>query len=170
MYNEKQTKNIITNESVANDLRVNKKSIVLFICLAFVYIIVVGTVFSIIYFLGLNGYDIGTIGHIIFFICLFICCLPVFVIVSLLCASVRGNKDFFVVTDEVVYKEEITYRRREALLVKKVVHVSKFGDVEVNPIWYQLTSKNDVYYMVVREKDLKCAIKCYPAKLYEYKK
>lgn len=169
MYNEKQTKNIITNESIANDLRTDKKSSVFLICLAFVYIIVLGIVFSIIYFFGLKGHDIGTVGHVIFFICMFVCLLPLFAIVFLLCGSGHGDKDFFVVTDEVVYKEEITYRYRGTILIKKVVHFRRFGDIKVNATWYQLASENDIYYMVVREKDSKCALKCYPAKLYEYK-
>ena len=100
---------------------------------------------------------------------MFICCLPLFFIISLIGGFGRGNQDIFVVTDEVVYKEEITYRLRGAILIKKVVHFSKFGDIEVNPTWYQLASENDVYYMIVREKDSKRALKCYPAKLYEYK-
>ncbi len=170
MYNEKQVKNIITKESIANDLRTeNKKSIVPLVGLGFVYIIVLGLVFSIIYFLGLKELDIGTVGHIIFFICMFICLFPLVAIISMMCGSGRSNKDFFVVTDEVVYKEEQAYTRRGGTRIKKVVHFSRFGDVEVNPTWYSLASKNDVYYMVVREKDSKCVLKCYPAKLYEYK-
>ena len=170
MYNEKQTKNIITKESIANDLCAeNKKGIVPLVCFALTYLMVLGIVFSIVYFLGLKGHNIGTVGHIIFFICMFICCLPLFFIISLIGGFGRGNQDIFVVTDEVVYKEEITYGRCGAILIKKVVHFSKFGDIEVNPTWYQLASENDVYYMIVREKDSKCALKCYPAKLYEYK-
>ena len=170
MYNEKQTKNIITKESIANDLRTeNKKNIVFLVRLVFIYIIILGIVFSITYFLGLKALDIGTIGHIIFFICMFICCLPLFAIICSMYSSRRDNKDFFVVTDEVVYKEEKDYRRRKVILIKKVVHFSRFGDIEVNSTWYRIASKNDVYYMVVGVKDSKRVLKCYPAKLYEYK-
>ena len=81
----------------------------------------------------------------------------------------QNNPDFCVITDEVVYKEEMTYRYHESILTKKVVHFSRCGDIEVNPTWYKLASKNDIYYMVVRDKDSKHVLKCYPAKLYEYK-
>ena len=174
MFNEKTTKNIITKETIANELKTkDKKSILPLIGLALVYIIVAGAVFSIIYFLGIKEVD-GTIGHVIFFVCLFVFLLPIFAFVSLICASMTGskgqnNKSFCVITDEVVYKEEITYLRRRTMLIKEVLHFSRCGDVEVNHTWYQLTSEKDVYYMVIREGDPRRVLRCYPAKLYEYK-
>ena len=67
-----------------------------------------------------------------------------------------------------LYKEEKTIRRRNSLLVKKVIHLCKCGEVEVNSTCYQITSENDVFYVVVSRREPKRTLKCYPAKLYEY--
>ncbi len=168
---EKETKNVITKETIAKDLQVEDKKRSRFLLIAtVVYIIVVSSVLLAVYFFGLKNNKIEVIGYVIFFACVFICLLPLFSLISLLIKCLKGqnNTNFFVITDEVVYKEEKTIRRRETMLIKKVIHLYKCGDIEVNSTWYQITAKKDVFHVVVRDRDSKIALKCYPAKLYEY--
>ena len=167
----KETKNVITKDTIAKDLQTeDKKGSGILLILALVYIVVVGIVLLAIYFFGLKGSEVGVIGYVIFFVCVFICLLPLLSIISVLITGGKGQKDsnFYVITDAVLYKEEKTVRRRNSYLVKKVIHLCKCGEVEVNSTCYQITSENDVFYVVVSRRDPKRTLKCYPAKLYEY--
>ena len=167
----KETKNVITKDTIAKDLQTeDKKGSGILLILALVYIVVVGIVLLAIYFFGLKGSEVGVIGYVIFFVCVFICLLPLLSIISVLITGGKGQKDsnFYVITDAVLYKEEKTIRRRNSLLVKKVIHLCKCGEVEVNSTCYQITSENDVFYVVVSRREPKRTLKCYPAKLYEY--
>ncbi|MBO5939021.1 MAG: hypothetical protein J6Q82_05935 [Clostridia bacterium] len=165
------TKNVITKETIAKDLQTeDKKSSRILLIVALVYMFVGSSVLLAVYFLGLKNSEIGAIGYVIFFACVFICLLPLLFFISLLIPRRNGqnNSNFFVITDEVVYKEEKTIRRRDTRLIKKVIHFYQCGEIEVNSTWYQITAERDVFYMVVRDRNSKSALKCYPAKLYEY--
>ena len=112
MYNEKQTKTIITKESIASELQARDKIRTLFLI---IYVLVMGAFFSAIYFLGIKSTNAQTI-HYVFFFCvlLFICLLPLCGFVFLKGDSLIGIKgknaqNFCVITDEVVYKNEKTY-------------------------------------------------------------
>ena len=167
----KETKNVITKETIAKDLQTeDKKSSRVLLIIALVYVVVVSSVLLTVYFLGLKNSEIGAIGYVIFFVCVFICLLPLFSFISLLIPGRNGqnNSNFFVITDEVVYKEEKTIQRRDTILIKKVIHFYRCGEIEVNSTWYQITAEKDIFYMVVRDQNSKSALKCYPAKLYEY--
>ena len=167
----KETKNVITKETIAKDLQTeDKKSSRVLLIIALVYAVVGSSVLLTVYFLGLKNSEIGAIGYVIFFVCVFICLLPLLSIISVLVTGGKGQKDsnFYVITDAVLYKEEKTIRRRNSLLVKKVIHLCKCGEVEVNSTCYQITSENDVFYVVVSRREPKRTLKCYPAKLYEY--
>jgi len=168
---EKGTKNVINKEIIAKELYdQDKKSSIVLSILAFVYAIVVIAVFLAVYFFGLKSNEIGAIGYIIFFACVFVCLLPVLSFIFLLIAGPKGQKsnNFVVITDEVVCKEEKTIRRQGTIIIKRVIHFYKCGEIEVNSTWYQITAEKDVFYMVVCDRDSKSAMKCYPAKLYEY--
>ena len=170
----KETKNVITKETIAKDLQTeDKKSSRVLLIIALVYVVVVSSVLLTVYFLGLKNSEIGAIGYVIFFVCVFICLLPLLSIISVLVTGAKGQKDsnFYVITDAVLYKEEKTkktIRRRHSFLVKKVIHLCKCGEVEVNSTCYQITSENDVFYVVVSRREPKLTLKCYPAKMYEY--
>ena len=168
---EKATKNIINKEIIAKELELqDKKSSIVLLIIAIVCMIVVSCVSLVVYFFGLRNSEIGTVGYVIFFACVFICIFPFFYLIFPLITCSKGQKadNFVVITDEVVYKEEKTIRRRDTYLIKKVIHFYKCGEIEVNSTWYQITDEKDIFYMVVRDRDSKNALKCYPAKLYEY--
>ena len=167
----KETKNVITKETIAKDLQTeDKKNSRILLILALIYTLVVSSVLLAVYFLGLKNSEIGVIGYVIFFACVFICLLPLFSFISLFTTGRKreNNANFFVITDEVVCKEEKTIKRRDAILIKKVIYFYRCGEIEVNSTWYRITSENDIFYMVVRDRDSKSALKCYPTKLYEY--
>ena len=168
---EKATKNIINKEIIVKELQEqNKKnSIVLFI-IAIVCVMAVSCMSLIVYFFGLRNSEIGTVGYVIFFACVFICIFPFLYLIFLLITGSKGQNanNFVVITDEVVYKEEKTIRRGDTYLIKKVIHFYKCGEIEVNSTCYQITGEKDIFYMVVRDRDSKSVLKCYPAKLYEY--
>ena len=167
----KETKNVITKETIAKDIQAeDKKSSRILLIIALVYVVVVSSVFWAIYFWGLKSSEVGVIGYVIFFAGVFICLFPLFSIIVALITGGKGPKDanFYVITDAVLYKEEKTIRRRNSLLVKKVIHLCKCGEVEVNSTCYQITAENDVFYVVVSRREPKRTLKCYPAKLYEY--
>ena len=167
----KETKNVITKETIANDLQIeDKKRFRVLLVIALAYVFVVSSVLLAVYFFGLKNNEIGVIGYVIFFACVFICLFPLLSFLSLLTVGRKSenNANFSVITDEVVYKEEKTISRRDRILVKKVIHLCKCGEVEVNATCYQITSENDVFYVVVSHREPKRTLKCYPAKLYEY--
>ncbi len=168
---QKETKNILTKEIIAGDMRTeDKKNKPALLCFSFVYTAILGIIFSLIYFVGLKNVDIGPVGHVVFFAFVLICCFPLFFALFTALSPARGHKGFFVVTDEVVYKEDMPFNRPgKKRSYRKFVHFAKFGDVEVSSTLFQLASKGDVYYMVVPERDSNHVLKCYPAKMYEYK-
>ncbi len=178
MYSKKTTKNVITKGTIANELlNKNKKSLRLFTILSLVFGAIVYIVFSSIYSFGLKNNDVHVLGYVVYFVCLLPCLLLLVFFVLSIPASIKrqkklNNGDFFVVTDRAIYKEEKTARRhngRRSHYIKKVVHFYKFGEIEMNSTWYELTSDNDEFYMVVFDPNSNIAQKYYPAKLYEYK-
>ena len=170
------TKNILTKETIANELQAKEtKSSFPLIALLLGIILIFGALLSCVYIFGIRGSGVGRTGTVIFFIFAFLFLLPVFrltylvVRASLARPKEKSDQDFFVITDEVIATEEITYSSHGAFMVKKVVHFSRFGEIEVKPTWYQLTAKNDTYYMIVRDANSKHPILYYPTKFYEYK-
>ena len=168
MASDKVTKTEITKATIASELHAeNKKSSLVFVLISIIYVVFIGIVFSAVYFFGLKNYEMGAIGYIIFFVCVFICLLPP--LIFILSVIGQKNSDFYVITDQVVYKEEKTVWKIRGPIVQKVVHFYRCGEVKMNSDWYQMTDENDVFYMVVRDRASKTALKYYPAKLYEYK-
>ena len=167
---EKVTKNIINKEIIVKELQEqNKKSSIVLFIIAIVCVMVVSCVSLIVYFFGLRNSEIGTVGYGIFFACVCICIFPFLHLIILLITGSKGQNanNFVVITDEVVYKEEKTIRRRNTYLIIKVIHFYKCGEIEVNSTLYQITGEKDIFYMVVRDRNSP-PLKCYPAKLYEY--
>ncbi|MBE6662637.1 MAG: hypothetical protein E7606_05070 [Ruminococcaceae bacterium] len=175
MYTEKQTKNILTKQTIAEELlREGKKSRLV----SFLYLILV-TFFGelvclLIYVSDLAGRERGAIHWILYFSLVIACMIPLLFVIFSIPAwrSMQKrlkNGDFFVITDTVVYKEEKTIRRRRSIRAVKILHFQSFGDIHVGSTYYPMTSSDDVFYMVVFSEDSKAPIKYYPAKLYEYK-
>ena len=170
---KKVSKNIINKDIIAKDLRdENKKGSFVSLCLAFIYLIVVGSTLSVIYFFGLKSNGIGELGYFIFFASVVICLLPLFFIISNLIQSIIGQNgsNLYVITDEVVYKEEKIVRKSgpDTLIEKKIIHFYKYGELEVNSTLYEITDNNDAFYIVLKDRESNRVLKCYPAKLYEY--
>ena len=168
----RETKNVITKESIAKELRAeNKKRFPVLLLFLLVYVLVASSVLLAIYFLGLKNTGAGVVGYVFFFICALICLLPLLSFLLSFIIRPKGLKstDFLVMTDEVAFKEEkpATIRGR-IVRMKKVLHFRTHEEMEVNSTWYQITSEKDVFYMVVRDQNSKSALRCYPAKLYEY--
>jgi len=78
-----------------------------------------------------------------------------------------GN--FSVLTDEVLYKQERTVVRHRKYITEKIFHFQKFGDIRIySNTYYQITSQNDKFYLVVYDPNSKIPQTYYPAKMYEY--
>ena len=177
MYREKQTKNIITKESIAQELlRERQHSLRLYILFSVALTVFVGLVFWAIYSFGMRGKSVSTIGYVIYVLTLLISLTPSALLLWPIPAIKKGqerlkNGAFLVVTDEAVYKAARTATRRGHNYEEKIVHFYKYGDVPMaGGTWYQLTDKGDVYYMVVYDENDIAPLAYYPAKLYEYKK
>ena len=79
----KETKNVITKETIAKDIQTeDKKSSLVLLFIALVYVVVVSSVLLTFYFLGVKNSEIGAIGYVIFFVCVFICLFPLFSMIS----------------------------------------------------------------------------------------
>ena len=175
MYTEKQTKNVITKQTIAEQLlRERKKSL-----LASLLFLIPLTVFGefvclLVYVFGHAGRDRSAVEWILYFALVAACLIPLFLVIVSLPGSRAEQKrlktgDFFVVEDVVVYKEEKTIPTRKIIRVEKTLHFQRFGDIHVGSTCYQMTSSDDVFYMVVFSKDATVPKKYYSAKLYEYK-
>ena len=175
MREVKVTKNIITKETIKSELLLkNNKSIrfhsICFIALTFF----VGIIFWAVYSFGLKNNEISALGWVVYFASMLICSFPSLFSMLLMSASLSERKSlkngkFFVVTDEVGYKEEKSITRGGHVYVEKTIHFQKYGDVCVDSTCYQITSNADIFYMVVYAQNPQTPQKYYPAKLYEYK-
>lgn len=175
MREEKATKNIITKETIGRDLlSQNQKTTRFYMILFVVLTVLTSVVFLIFYSLVLKSSDIGIAAWVIFFIAMLICFSPSFFCIlsvfrSLSERKILKNVAFFVVTDEVAYKEEKSVTRRGHVYIQKTIHFCKYGDVHVDATCYQLTSNGDMFYLVVYQRDPQTLRKYYPAKMYQYK-
>lgn len=179
MREEKVTKNIITKETIANDLlRENNKALVVFIIYFLSSTLIASILSSIFYSFILQSRAVGSLSHVIFAILELICFLPSIILALLIFSSIFQikkikNGNFVVVTDEVAYKWEKTefhrYGRRGPRIPRKTIHFRMYGDVHTDKSCYQIATSDDVFYIVVFSKPHGVPQKLYPAKLYEYK-
>lgn len=177
MHQEKQTKNVITKESIAQELLKDIRYILCFyIIAAIVMAAIVSILFLVAYTFGMKGRNIPVIGYVLFFLLIPVAYSPLLLLLRIVPDSLKKKKSllagaFFVDTDEVVYKMERTKRRppRGTPYEEKIVHFYKHGDVRMKGTWYQLAEKGDTFYMVLYEQDAAKPVAYYPTKLYEYK-
>ena len=118
MHKETTAKNIITKETIANDLfsKANK-SLLLYGLLFLALAIVVGGGFGLIYSFGMKSNAPGAFAWIIYFVSLLICLSPCFFCLLLAAGALSDRKKakngaFYVVSDRVRGKEEKEKRVR----------------------------------------------------------
>lgn len=176
MYEAETVKTVITRNTILKEaLEENRKHIIFSIVWALVFALGGLFVFLFLYFLAFKA-EMNAISWII----LIVCMLPSLILsaIFLLPTITNGSytrklkeSDLFVVTDEVGYKGTVLERRVRRVREYRIIRFRKHGNVySPNYTWYQLTKEDDVYIMVYRDPELKCLLRYYPAKLYEYKK
>ena len=166
----KQTKNIITLEWVAEELRFQnqaaiKSALVLIgafalFCLPITAGIVYG-IFSVI--------ENSTVKILLSFTVAAIMCAPVFAMILAFRRAIaeKGMLDrgeFEIITRDVLYKEEKVVKRH----VEKFLYFGDLESVQVDQSRYDLTDKGDTFY-IVRYKNSAHVTLLYPTKTYEYK-
>ena len=168
---KKETKNIITRETVEKELkRLNKAEIHSFLVL-FIVMTLVCVPVSILLIYGF--FSVGR--HIVLlgigcFLLSFALLIPVVIqLVSLITAlnetQLLKNGDWFVDVDELQYKTEEMEQRHTI----NVLHFYKHGRVVSGDVSYQLASQGDPFYLVVYKKKKPRVALYYSQKLYEYR-
>lgn len=150
-----------------------ERSTWIYCTLLVVWGILTGLLYYCIYFFGLKGADVNPFAWVVYFGTLMIVLWPVLLFFVLILTSLSQRKslkngNFFVIKDEVIYKEEKDIFRRGHVYTEKNLHFQKCGDVKVNSTYYEITSEGDIFYMVVYSKDSVAPQKYYPVKIYEY--
>lgn len=175
MRKETATKNIITKETIANDLfsKANK-SLLLYGLLFLALAIVVGGGFGLIYSFGMKSNAPGAFAWIIHFVSLLICLSPCFFCLLLAAGALSDRKKakngaFYVVSDRVRGKEEKEKRVRGQIYTEKIIHFSQCGDVRVDANRYLMTNEGDEYYVVLYRQNPRAPQAYYPANMYEYR-
>lgn len=169
------TKNIITKETIAEELAgKNDRWIRARLAFSLGQAAFVVIIFLIICSIMLDVGNVSIWGWIVYFVmlllCLFISVISILSVFSAILQNKRlRNGAFVVVTDEVTYKEERDVWERRIVYVEKIIHFYKYGDIVVDPTCYEMTSKGDIFYIVLSTPDSQIPQKYYPAKLYEYK-
>ncbi len=172
MYREHPTRTVITKDTIANDLFVKNKNTFLSALIGLIAsLLIEGILLLILFPIDLNLSGGGVIGRLI--LLLPFLGLSVLYIVQILSTvnerKLIESRAFLVVTDQVIYKEEKNVRRRNTWITVKILHFSKFDDLKVGSTLYQITSEDDLFYMVVYEKNPTAVRKFYSSKMYEYK-
>ena len=139
-------------------------------------------VFLPIYYFGVRRAEFGWLSYAIYFVALLIFLFPPFLSALFICIDATNikklkNGSFIVTTDTVYFKEKADvgpYRDRNigsTAHQNNVIRLSSCGaEVTVNDVWYDITSDDDVFYVVFyKDQKTKQPQKCYPAKIYEYK-
>lgn len=171
---EKQTKNIITKESIAKELRflsgadIRTAIILGVVSSVFCIPLTIGSVLAI--FKEFNNIIIEII------LCILIggiCILPVavtaFIIVKRLMERRLIDKgEFEISTRELLYKEEKYERRGRHHRTVKVLHFSGFEVATLGGTVYQLAAAEDKFYLV-HYRGKSSVMLFYPAKMYEYR-
>ena len=168
---KKETKNIITRETVEKELtRLNKADIHLsLVLLIFMTVVEVPlSILPICLFFAV-GEQMVLLG-IGCFLLSFALLIPVVIqLVSLITAlnetQLLKNGDWFVDVDELQYKTEEMERRHTI----NVLYFYKHGRVGSDDTEYQLASQGDAFYLVVYKKKKPRVALHYFQKLYEYR-
>ena len=170
---KESTKNILTKESIAQDLlQKNKQSLRNMVKAIVIWLLFVAIAFLLVWLLVMK--NSGLVGCILYFVALAIALTPCFLVLTGIPASLSEqkrwkNSDFFVVTDRVVAKEIKSVMRHGNVYDKKTLRFSLYGDVRADATAYSLASEGDLFYFVLDRLDAPSPKKYYPAKLYEYK-
>jgi len=171
---EKQTKNIITRESIAKELRflsgvdIRTAIILGLVSAIFCIPLTIGSVIAI--FKEINNIIIELV------LCILIggiCILPVavtaFIIVKRLVEKRLIDRGEFEVSErELLYKEEKYERRGRHHSTVKILHFSGFEVITAGGTVYQLAAANDKFYLV-HYRGKSSVMLFYPAKMYEYR-
>lgn len=179
MYQERATKNIITKESIKEELaREAKKEGRVFLILAAVAAAIFGIAFLIFDAVVLSRNDMGGLGWLAYLATALICVLPSLGCLLAAYSAAYGRKkatlgEILVTTDRVHSKEEKTVRRvtgsGSTYKIEKVLYFYNHGEVEVDSTCYMMTSAEDEFYIVTYENNHQKPIKYYATKMYEYK-
>ena len=172
MYTSKGTKNVITKEQIAEELRKKDRKSVGHNVIAAVFV----SIFSAIFLLLFHTLAVPSIGipvlRIIFAIFITVLfSLPTLFLLKMAWVAHRDARSItadklHIITDEVVYKE-IQRISKRGHAEKCVIHFLRCGDVTVGRTTYQLASEGDQFYMVLRHPDSRYPLKYYSAKMYE---
>jgi hypothetical protein len=171
---KQQTKNIITKESIAKELRflssadIRTAIILGVVSSVFCIPLTIGSVLAI--FKEFNNIIIEII------LCILIggiCILPVavtaFIIVKRLTEKRLIDKgEFEISARELLYKEEKYERRGRHHRTVKVLHFSGFEVATLGGTVYQLAAADDKFYLV-HYRGKSSVMLFYPAKMYEYR-
>ena len=179
MYQERATKNIITKESINEELaREEKKAGCVFLALAAVAAAIFGIVFLIFDAFVLSRNDMGGLAWLAYLVTALVCVLPsLFCLLAAFSAAYGRKKaalgEILVTTDRVHSKEEKTVRRTTGsgttYRIERVLYFYNHGEVQVDSTCYMMTSEEDEFYIVTYADNPQHPIKCYSAKMYEYK-
>ena len=176
MTEEKITKNIITKETIAKELLIkNTKDIRTAGIISGIWGVIVLIIFSTIYSLVFINNEVSVFGWIVYLFSLLLCIGIWLLFTATIPVTISQNKklkagNFSVLTDEVLYKQERTVVRHRKYITEKIFHFQKFGDIRIySNTYYQITSQNDKFYLVVYDPNSKIPQTYYPAKMYEYK-
>jgi hypothetical protein len=167
------TKNILTKESIAQDLlQKNKQSLQNMVKAIVIWLLFVAIVFLLVWLLVMKNSRL--VGRILYYVALALALFPCCLILTGIPASLSEQKrwkngDFFVVTDRVVAKEIKSVMRHGNVYEKKTLRFSLYGDIFADATAYSLASEGDLFYFVLDRLDAPSPQKYYPAKLYEYK-
>ena len=170
---KESAKNILTKESIAQDLlQKNKQTWQNMIKAMVIWMIFVAIAFLLVWLLVMQ--NSGLVGRVVYFVALALALSPCFIIMTGIPAVISEqrrlkNGDFFVVSDRVVGKEIQSVMRHGNVYDKKTLRFSLYGDVRADATAYSLASEGDLFYLVLDRLDAPSPKKYYPAKLYEYK-
>lgn len=175
MYGEKSGRKVITKETIAAELLAKPGSSWRgYLFLAVGSFVTVALLFLCVFFFGMKGHNLRAFGYILYFVTLTVCLAPIRFFLKCIPASLTAEKklkalDFYVITDEVAYKEERRRMPSRTYRIDKILHFYDCGDVIVSNTQYELAEAHDRFYIVVLDLDAKIPQKCYPAKFFEYK-
>ena len=183
MYDKKPTKNILTKELLLygpkgkpKNTEKKKGSILSIFAIDILWIVAVAVISPVLYMGIIRHFNLGTGFLVVYILISVLLCVPPFLMIIWsiqaeieLKRNPNRSEEIYVVIDEVAYKEEIIEGHYRSRRLKQIIHLRRCGDVEVNSTWYQLTSNDDTYYVVLGDPNSNEPIAVYPTKLYEYR-
>lgn len=166
---EKQTKNIITKESIYKELRFLNGADIRSACVVLAVMLIIFIPLSImpIYIFCSIGQKTFLVG-LLCFACTLIFLIPIgYWVYSLIKAIAQSkiikNRAFSIVIDEVSYKQEELEHRH----MIKVLYFRQYGRVVSGNTEYQLASGDDAFYLVIYHTKKPMVALHYSMKMYQ---